>query len=671
MLKKNSYIYAKDIGKIIKSNEKLFLNILTIVAIILIYMFINKNYQFYVFSTSVISLGIIIGFVYTNIIKNKVMQQEVKNLKRVYLVSALIAGVLVLSILSIQFKNDISYTFFLLSIQAVLEYSAIENIFNIKSSKVDNIIIYTVFLLSYALIILINEKNIFLFSEHVNSFTVVSILISLSMSLSTLNKILTYRSVFSVNELKKTVYYMCSIIINLSGYIFVKIDLIFIAVILIMVKCSTFIKFYNYVIDKIRDEYFNVISCNIKDTVDRKKQLNSELFKRNKILKDTNIMISKAKDNYNMLLESIYGAVCFFTDDKLEYMNNNMLNRLNKRYDELIGMDIDSFIDKYCNLSINMMKEGGSYPFFMDTDGRSIKCRAFLICPNKYNKLLYIEDLIDENENRKLKKKFEEYLEYDQNKRQFFANISHELKTPINIISSALQLNSIHIKENNIKAVDKNRKVIMQNCLRLIRTINNFIDSNKISEGYMAPDMKIYNIVEIVENTALACNKYIKIFNNTLIFDSEEEEIYVQCDKDLITRIILNLLSNSIKYGKKGGTIKVNLSIEDKKLCIRIKNDGPKIEKEIIPYIFDKFTKLNKAFNRIKEGSGLGLFLTKALVELQGGTISLVSESRGNEFIIRFDYMKEMQEREMCYKNFEMNSIDEKVDIEFSDIYHI
>lgn len=671
MLKSNNYMFVKAIRKNVIYNKKILIDILISIIIILMYIFINNNYKFYVFSTSVISLGIIIGFIYTNIIKNKVMQKQIKALKRVYLISALMAGVLGVSILSIQFDNNISHIFFLLSFQSILEYCEIENIFNIESAKIRNIIIYIVFLLSYAFIISINEKKLFIFSDYECSFTIVSILISLSMSLSTLNKILVYRDTFSTDEFQKTIYYMFSIILNLLGYIFLKVDLIFIAIILITVKCSRFFMFYNYVIDKIRDEYFNVISNNIKDTVNRKKKINSELSKRNIILNEANVMINKAQHNYNMRLESMYGAVCFFTDDKLEYINNNMLDRLNKRYDEVIGMDIDSFINEYCNLSTDNMKEGVDYSFFIDTDGKRKKCKVFLICPNKYNKLIYIEDLSDESENKKLKKEFEEYLEYDKQKKQFFANISHELKTPINVISSALQLNSIYIKRENIQAVDKNRKRIMQNCLRLIRTINNFIDSNKISEGYMTPEIKIYNIVELIENTALACNKYIEIFDNEIIFDSEEEEIYVQCDKDLITRIILNLLSNSVKYGKKGGTIKVYLNIEDDKLCIRIKNDGPKIEKEIIPYIFDKFTKLNKAFNRIKEGSGLGLFLTKALVELQGGSISFVSENKGNEFKIMFDYIKEASEEDICCENFEMNSIDEKVDIEFSDIYHL
>ena len=672
MPNKNNYTFH-NLKKYIKSRYSYISDIAVILSVILVYIFINNNYEFYVFSRCTISLGIIIGFIYTNMIKNKIIHKGMNNLNRLYFLSIMIAVVMGLVIIIIKEENNISYIFLFLSFQAVLEYCEIENIFNIENKYISNIIICLCYLFLYMFIIFINEKDYSAVSlnnpKFLNSYTIMSILISLCMSLSTLNKILIYRKNFSMDELEKIIYYMCSIILNLSGYFFIKINMTIVAVILLTIKCIAFIKFYNYVIDKIRDEYFNIINCNIEEVVNRKKQLNSVLLRRNKILNDTNTMINKAQNNYNVLLDSIYGAVCLFVDNKLQYINNSMINKFSMENNKFINMDIDIFLKKYCNISLDKIEEGRSYPFEICIDRKSEGYRVFLISQNKYNKLLYIEDLNDQNENKKLKKEFDEFLEYDKHKKEFFANISHELKTPINLISSALQLNNIYIQQNKIDAVDKNRKVIMQNCLRLIRTINNFIDANKISEGYITPDMKVYNIVDIVENTALGCNKYIRMFDNRLIFDSEDEEIFVICDKDLITRIILNLLSNSVKYGKKGGIIKVDLCIEGDRVCIKIKNDGPKIEKDIIPYIFDKFSKLNKSFNRIKEGSGLGLFLTKALVELQGGTIGFISDNKRNEFIIKFDYIKDVDEEDVCYENFEMNSIEEKVNIEFSDIY--
>lgn len=194
----------------------------------------------------------------------------------------------------------------------------------------------------------------------------------------------------------------------------------------------------------------------------------------------------------------------------------------------------------------------------------------FLASIDEISKILYIHDISEIKENKKMREILEEYLQEDEIKKEFFSNISHELKTPINLIFSALQVNQIYFNENNLDGVNKNRKIIKQNCLRLIRTINNFIDANKISEGYLIPNLKIHNIVNIVEEVSMASNKYIKLINNTLTFDAQEEEIYVKCDKEMITRIMLNILSNSVKYGKQGGKINVSVELDkDNKVAIK------------------------------------------------------------------------------------------------------
>lgn len=634
------------------------------------YVCIRSSYEFVIFSISIISLGITVGFVYINTVKNKILVKKISNIKKIYFLSLIIGVVIVLVILTLLKKDSMEEVFFLLSLRATLEYSQIENIFNVENKYISNIGIHIIAIVLYVSITLINFKNISIeaiFSDlKLKEIAYISILISLCVALSTLRKILSNRKKISKNEFKKVILYITSIMLNLSGLIFIKLDLNIISKVLLILKCTTFTLFYGYMIDKIRYECFNIINSNIEQAIKEKKHLNSILLKRNKILNDINTMINRTQNNYSMLLDSIYGGVFLFVGNKLQHVNNTMIKKMNMKSSDFVGMDIGVFLKKYCNLSLDEVDTSKHYSFFID---ENIVFDMFFSCPDDENKLIYVQDFSYKEENKKIRKEFEECLADDKNKKEFFANISHELKTPINLISSVLQLNKIYLKENKIDLVDNNRKIIIQNCLRLIRTINNFIDSNKISEGYVIPDKKIYNIVDIIENTVLACNKYIKRSENTLIFDSQQEEIYVNCDKDFITRIILNLLSNSVKYGKKGGMIKVNLALEDDKVCIIIKNDGPKIEKDIIPYIFDRFTKLNKAFNRIKEGSGLGLFMTKALVEIQGGSIGLISNNEGNEFVITMNYLDNVEKEQIQYENFEMNSIDEKVDIEFSDIY--
>lgn len=338
--------------------------------------------------------------------------------------------------------------------------------------------------------------------------------------------------------------------------------------------------------------------------------------------------------------------------------------------DELIGIDLHEFLYKYFNITLFDIRKSKNYIPSIKMNENGLEVEIFLNQIDENSKILYIHDISEINENRQMRKELEECLEEEDIKREFFANISHELKTPVNLIFSALQVNQIYIKESNIELIDRNRKIIKQNCLRLIRTINNFIDANKISEGYVLPDLKPYNIVEIIESASTAANKYIKLIDNMLIFDADEEEIYVNCDKEMIIRIILNVLSNSVKYGKKGGNINISVKkIKNSQVIIRVRNYGMPIDKETIPYIFEKFTKINKAFNRLKEGSGLGLFLTKALVELQGGNIKIESTSSGNKFTITFPRTDRPENNDFVHDQWNITPLEEKVDIEFSDIY--
>ena len=257
-------------------------------------------------------------------------------------------------------------------------------------------------------------------------------------------------------------------------------------------------------------------------------------------------------------------------------------------------------------------------------------------------------------------------------KDEFYSNISHELRTPINVIYSALQLKDLYIDNVNYEKIASYNKIIKQNCLRLVRTIDNFIDSNKLSENKLHFNNKIYNIVDIVENVLLLSDYYMKLRNVKITFDPKEEEIFLLCDKNHIERIMLNILSNSLKYGKHNGNIYVTMMIENNKnIKIEVTNDAEAIPENKIKDIFEKFTKVNNSLNRPSEGSGLGLFLTRGLVELHNGAISIeTGEKEGNTFRIVLPYDSNIEDNKKALDgDFEINDLKEKVDIEFSDIY--
>lgn len=148
----------------------------------------------------------------------------------------------------------------------------------------------------------------------------------------------------------------------------------------------------------------------------------------------------------------------------------------------------------------------------------------------------------------------------------------------------------------------------------------------------------------------------------------------VACDLDKIERIILNLLSNSIKFTTPGGSIFVNIFDGEEYITISIEDTGIGIPEDKLNIVFDRFRQVDKSFTRNYEGSGIGLSLVKSLVEIQGGAISVESKlGVGTKFIIRFPVkLLDNDKREDITKLVDntINDSVQRIKIEFSDIYN-
>jgi two-component system CheB/CheR fusion protein len=275
------------------------------------------------------------------------------------------------------------------------------------------------------------------------------------------------------------------------------------------------------------------------------------------------------------------------------------------------------------------------------------------------------------------KKLLDETILLESLKTEFFSNLSHELRTPLNVILSALQL--LDTYENNSDIIDKEKKVkkysniMKQNCYRQLRLVNNILDITKLDAGFLELTQQKCNIVSIVESVTMSVAEYIKSKSIELIFDTDIEDCTMFCDPEKIERVILNLLANSIKFTKPGGDISVNMYDKCENIVISIKDTGIGIPKENLDIIFDRFRQVDRSLTRKQEGSGIGLSIVKSLVELHGGTISVLSEyGKGTEFIIVFPILVRPEANDTC-QPFEDESQEriERIHIEFSDIYSL
>ena len=264
----------------------------------------------------------------------------------------------------------------------------------------------------------------------------------------------------------------------------------------------------------------------------------------------------------------------------------------------------------------------------------------------------------------------EKSLEENKLKLDFFVNISHELRTPVNLISSTIQLIKLNLKnlsKEDANIISKYIDIMESNSMRLIRLINNLIDSTKIDAGFVKFTPINADIIKFVEDVCDSVVDYVDFNKMNLIFDTDREEEIVLFDPDIIERILLNLLSNAVKFNKVDGTIYVNLYTKDDEIRITVRDEGIGIPKEKLSSIFKRFEQIQTKNKIEKQGSGIGLYLVKSLVTLHGGNIKVESKvNEGSKFIITIP--KKVLENGEELVIDEKEKANRKASIEFSDI---
>ena len=216
----------------------------------------------------------------------------------------------------------------------------------------------------------------------------------------------------------------------------------------------------------------------------------------------------------------------------------------------------------------------------------------------------------------------------DRMKSEFVSTVSHELRTPLTSIRGSLGLITGGIagvlpdKARNLVEIAKN------NCERLIRLINDILDSEKIESGKMQFELTPMEILPLLEQ-ALADNQgYAAQHNVKLVLQAPRQALLVEVDGDRLLQVMANLLSNAIKFSPTKGTVRVLLGRHADRVRVEVSDDGPGIPDEFRERIFQKFSQADSSDTRQKGGTGLGLNIVKAMMERMEGIIAF--ESRVN-----------------------------------------
>lgn len=230
----------------------------------------------------------------------------------------------------------------------------------------------------------------------------------------------------------------------------------------------------------------------------------------------------------------------------------------------------------------------------------------------------------------------------EEYRREFLGNVSHELKTPLFTVQgyiSTLLDGAMSDKTLRKKYLERAEKGLE----RLIYIVKDLDMITKLETGDLNLEYSIFDIVELVKNVFDLLEMRANKKNITLTFDSKyAEPIFVYADQEKIQQVVTNLVMNSIKYGRGGGTTEV--SIEDlvkNKIIVRITDNGEGIQNHHIPRLFERFYRVDKSGARSEGGSGLGLAIVKHIIEAHNEKIYVESQfGVGSEFSFTLEKQK-------------------------------
>lgn len=263
----------------------------------------------------------------------------------------------------------------------------------------------------------------------------------------------------------------------------------------------------------------------------------------------------------------------------------------------------------------------------------------------------------------------QEALEANHAKSEFLSNMSHDIRTPMNAIVGMTAIATAHI--DDMEQVKNCLKKITLSGRHLLGLINDVLDMSKIESGKMTLTADMISLREVVEGVVSIVQTQVKGKQqnfNIHISDIMFEEVY--CDSVRLNQVLLNLLSNSVKYTQEGGTIQLSLYQEKEaspkgeefvRTHIIVKDNGIGMTEEFLAHIFDSYSRADSKRVQRTEGAGLGMAITKYIVDAMEGNITVQSEpQKGTEFHLTLDLEKaDLQEVDMILPPWKMLVVDD------------
>ncbi|MCU7192743.1 sensor histidine kinase [Turicibacter sanguinis] len=336
------------------------------------------------------------------------------------------------------------------------------------------------------------------------------------------------------------------------------------------------------------------------------------------------------KHSYMFLMDEEWNIL--YANKKMqEYYHETDLHRLNQILPPyMLAHEKNHLIRQHLNQT---GKWRGSLNVDLNNVKRTVDCSIQVITENDGKKEIAVTyfDKSKELELEKLKV-------YDHEKTQFISNLSHELKTPLNVFCSVIQLlnQMVNVNDEKFKQIYlKYRTSLDVSGKRMTKLVNNLMDISKIEMNTLVPHFHNYQVIRLLQDVTAIISAHPCCESVSIKFQTDINQHLLKCDGSMIERILCNLLSNAIKFSSPSTTITVRTLIEEEWFVLEVQDEGIGITAIDQSLIFERFVQVDKSLTRINEGIGMGLYMVKSLVSLHGGKIELESAAhKGSTFKI-------------------------------------
>ena len=346
-------------------------------------------------------------------------------------------------------------------------------------------------------------------------------------------------------------------------------------------------------------------------------------------LKDIMAMLKNEKEKVeNILLYMSDGVIAFELDGKIMHINAAAVRMLG--IDDTENANFDTIFNE-TGLTITQMRfMDGAEIVEKEIVTKDMHLKASFASLKMDEKLGGIVVVIqDVTKQQKL----------DNSRREFVANVSHELRTPITTIKSYTETMLFGMEDGEIdKDMYKNFLGVIDNeSDRMTTLIKDLLLLSKLDHDQAHAEQSEHDLAVIVKDIVSSLQISAKNKNQSLIYEPTNALPMFKCNRGRIEQVLVNIISNAIKYTPEGGNVTVSTMHVYNDIYIKIKDTGIGIPKEDLPHVFERFYRVDKARSRQQGGTGLGLAIAKEIVEEYGGTINVNSQvNKGTEFVVTF-----------------------------------